>query len=66
MLPTEIDGRQHSVPGVFAFGIVEHLHLAEHIQPGLFAGAIGSSPDRSRFGLLKKLSAAALTSQPVT
>ena len=34
LLPFELDGRQHPVPDVFAFRVVEHLDVIEHVLPG--------------------------------
>ena len=44
MLPFEFDGWQHPVPDVFAFRIIEHFDVVEHILPCVGAGLVGSSP----------------------
>ena len=38
LLPLELDGRQHPVPDMLTFRIVEHLDVVEHILSGLNSG----------------------------
>ena len=45
LLPLESNGRQHSVPRVFALRIVEHLDGVEHVLSGVLAGAVCPPPD---------------------
>ena len=45
LLPLEVSGRQHSVPGVFALRVVEHLDVVEYILPGFLARSVGPPPD---------------------
>ncbi|MFT5005821.1 MAG: hypothetical protein ACI8YI_001435, partial [Paracoccaceae bacterium] len=45
----ELDGRQHPVPSVFAFRIVEHFDIVEHIAPCIFSGFVCSPPNALPF-----------------
>tara|TARA_R110000868_G_scaffold411715_1_gene707934 strand:+ start:2467 stop:2928 length:462 start_codon:yes stop_codon:yes gene_type:complete len=44
LLAFERDGRQHTVPHMFALWIVEHFDVVEHVLAGLQAGFVGSTP----------------------
>ncbi|MFT4794219.1 MAG: hypothetical protein ACJAW4_003613 [Paracoccaceae bacterium] len=45
LLPFEVDGQQHPVPHVLAFGIVEHLDVIEHVLSGFPADPVCLAPD---------------------
>ena len=42
-MPFELDGRQHPVPHMFAFRIVEHLDVVEYILSGVGSCLAGSA-----------------------
>ena len=44
MLAFELNGRQHPVPHVLSFRIVEHLDVVEHVLPGVGPGFLGPTP----------------------
>ena len=44
LLPFEFDRRQHPVPDVLSFLVVEHFDVVEHVLPGLDAGFVCPAP----------------------
>jgi len=45
----EVDRRQHTVSGMFAFRVIEHFDVVEDVLSGLLAGFICSTPDAFPF-----------------
>jgi hypothetical protein len=44
-LPFERDGRQHPVPDLLSYRVVEHLDIIEPVLAGFLAGSMSSAPD---------------------
>lgn len=40
LLPFELDGRQHPVPDVFAFRVVEHFDVVEYVLASFIATTV--------------------------
>jgi hypothetical protein len=43
LLLLELDGRQHPVPDVFAFRVVEHFNVVEHVLASFIAQTVDSA-----------------------
>ena len=45
----KVDGRQHTVSGMFAFRVIEHFDVVEDVLSGLLAGLVGTATNAFTF-----------------